>query len=385
MRSLAQSNIEHSWRKFLAASVVLAGVSVLLYLMAGPLLAKIDSIGEIEREINSDLIISVRINSNASDLLAASSGFNLTYMDPVVETKALLHPNVAYIEPVYNLRALSSKYWTLPNTQKFREIFHLVNTDPNSMNFPKTMAEDFKDVLNIPGNIVLTSNKAESYGVNLQSKIKSQSNVLTVSGITNNFSQGTSAVFVSQQTATMIGEELQSNFAEIFLVRLHDDTRLIETKLELTQLINDRTIVVSTPENRAKFLGWNFILNNLKGLLVANLLAVIVICLIAGQTLRALLLTYSSEFGALRALGIKNKELSRIAMEQAFWLGVFSLALSLILAAGLKFWFEQQDIYFLLPLWLVVSVSITIMLVAFLSGIFSLSALLKVDPIELLR
>ena len=385
MRTLAQSNIEHSWRKFFAASAVLAGVSILFYLMAGPLLAKIDSIGEIEREINADLIITMKIESNARDLIAASSEFNVSYLNPIIETKTLLHPNISNVEPVYNIRSRSSDFWKLPNLQMSKVVFHIVNTDPNSMNFPETMNEDFKGILSIPGNAVITSNKAKNYGVKLGSKIESKNNSLTIAGISNDFSQGTSAIFISKQTATMIGEDQQTVFAQVYLVELNDTKSLDETRLQLYELLDDENITISTPENRAKFLGWNFILSNLRGLLIANLVAMIVICLIAGQTMRSLLLTYSSEFGALRALGINNGELARIAMEQAFWLGLFSLALSLIFTMFLKYWFEHQGIYFLLPLWLVISVSITTILIAFLSGVFSLSALLKVDPIELLR
>ena len=106
---------------------------------------------------------------------------------------------------------------------------------------------------------------------------------------------------------------------------------------------------------------------------------------ITWQTLQAAILANIKEFASLRALGVAMGSLRMIIVELAFWVGIFGLVVTAILvgviSAIARFFAIPMDF----PLYIDVPVSILLLLIAMVSGLFSLGVLKKSQPADLLR
>jgi putative ABC transport system permease protein len=107
--------------------------------------------------------------------------------------------------------------------------------------------------------------------------------------------------------------------------------------------------------------------------------------IITWQTLQGAILANVKEFASLRALGVSMWSLRLIVMELSAWVGVAGLVITAVLAAFVWVLSRSFGVPMDFPLFIVVPVAVTLLVIAVLSGMLSLRILAKAQPADLLR
>lgn len=122
------------------------------------------------------------------------------------------------------------------------------------------------------------------------------------------------------------------------------------------------------------------------GMLQASVvLGALIGTVITWQTLYAAIMANIKEFAGLRALGVPISTLRWTVLELSFWVGVAGLALTAALVALVAIVGRQFSLEMAFPLDWVTTTVIMMMIVALMSGFFSVGALKKGQPADLLR
>jgi putative ABC transport system permease protein len=106
---------------------------------------------------------------------------------------------------------------------------------------------------------------------------------------------------------------------------------------------------------------------------------------ITSQTLRGAVLASIKEFASLRALGISMFSLQLIVLELSFWVGVSGMAMAAVLVFLLSGAAKLAGVPMSFPLPNVASTAIFLLVIALLSGWWSLGVLKRSQPADLLR
>jgi putative ABC transport system permease protein len=106
---------------------------------------------------------------------------------------------------------------------------------------------------------------------------------------------------------------------------------------------------------------------------------------ITWQTLRAAILANVKEFASLRALGVAMGSLGLVVMEMSFWVGIAGLFATAFLVFAIWALARSANVPMGFPLGFIVFVAISLVVIAVVSGFFSLGVLKKSQPADLLR
>jgi putative ABC transport system permease protein len=117
----------------------------------------------------------------------------------------------------------------------------------------------------------------------------------------------------------------------------------------------------------------------------AAALGLLVGAVVTSQTLYAATAASLREFAVLRALGIPRWRMALLVVNQAFWVGIIGVALSLPAVYGLAALAERLTVQILLPWWLLTAAAGVTLAMALGSGLLALRSLRDVEPATLLR
>jgi putative ABC transport system permease protein len=117
----------------------------------------------------------------------------------------------------------------------------------------------------------------------------------------------------------------------------------------------------------------------------AAALGLLVGAVVTSQTLYAATAASMREYAVLRALGIPRWRMAGLVISQAFWVGLFGVALALPAVFGLAAVADKLGVRVELPFWLLGSATAVTMAMALLSGLLALRSLRQVEPAVLLR
>jgi putative ABC transport system permease protein len=106
---------------------------------------------------------------------------------------------------------------------------------------------------------------------------------------------------------------------------------------------------------------------------------------ITWQTLRGAIFANIKEFASLRALGVSVGSLQLVVMELSFWVGVAGVCMGGLLLWGVNALAQAGGLPLAFPLPVMISAAIGLILIAILSGAFSLGVLKQSQPADLLR
>ena len=106
---------------------------------------------------------------------------------------------------------------------------------------------------------------------------------------------------------------------------------------------------------------------------------------ITSQTLRGAILSSIKEFASLRALGVPMNALRAIVLELSLWVGVAGFMVTALLTVGVYLLALKGGVPMGFPLFWDIFVAILLLVIAGLSGLFSIGALKKSQPADLLR
>lgn len=383
MISLARANLLHDWRRHFTAVAVLVLAGLLMTIQMGFVLGFMQSFGEVERQVRADLVVHPQAGPGGP---VRGGGFRLGgTFDPRHEGLVWMHPAVASVEPGRSFAGYAE--WR--GEGDVRRPLQLSILDPalDSMTYPARFPEALREVLAAPGMVVMPRSTARALGVSLGDQGRLGSVEVRVGGILDGLPSimGLNA-FASPQTAALTsGSRLPP--AGKFLVRIAEGWSAEQVLIQLNALLAGTGLQASRPDVLAGNLGMAQLLEPGPGwiLMGSSFFALIVGCGIASQTLRGAFLAQLKEFGALRALGVNRRRMAFIALEQAWWTGLTSIPLATLIAHAIRRTAAEFDVPIALPAGLMVSSSLLLLAVALIAGLFSLSAVTRVEPAELLR
>lgn len=379
MRSLAIANIETDWRRHAAAISVLVMAGLLIVFQAGMALGQWQALGAFERQLQADAVIirTPGANAHRMDVYA-----NLVPLH--LEGQAWLHPNVEQVDVYRPERVLLS--WPEVDGEGIARIFgRIVDPSPDSLSFPASFSGKLRTILTTPGQLVMTRQVAERLGLEVGDYLPFYDVGVQVGAVFD--SSVFEGVFMSRETAQLLGESSRALPPIAFLIRLREPALRDTTLAELNATLSRHGLSAITPAEMIAQTSLTELANQpaSRNMMISGAFAVLIAMAIAAQTLRNAVISQREEFAALRALGVGAWRIALIAMEQALWTGITACALTISGGFVLKMVMTGRGGAFVLSPGLIGLIAIILIGISLLAGLLSLSAVTKSRPTALLR
>ena len=391
--SLARSNIEFYWRQTFTTVFILTFVGLLIFHQVGGVLGQWRTLGAAEREVSADLVIAAARNPNSpfQSLRAPLQGG--------VRATTLTHPNIAYIDD-FEFSARSIAYRGLSREDQPRRID--LDLSERSLNFPRSMPPETRRLLARSGVGAVNRAFVNRFDAALGDVETIGDEPVQIVAIVNVYEAMGPMIFRARAanaprgpSALQVQRALQREFGfssfevsgeQGMLVKLHDPTVAERTAAELRTLL-PRSVDVMSPEQMVAATSLAQLSNNhrVRAFFVTAAFTVAICIIIATQTLRGAILNHRDQYGALMALGVSRWRLVRTAMETAFWIGALSSVLAVSGAFVMARILEALGTNFALTLEVVLATIALLMMISFIAGLISLSAIMRVAPAALLR
>jgi putative ABC transport system permease protein len=378
--SLALSTLIFEWRRYLAAVIALAVAGLLVLAFTGMFMGMAKSFtNTIDRSPAHIMVLPPQ-----SESLFANSGGQPRRIIPMLYQ----HPDVAEVMPMNGSWANFSNFPKDGQPAKSDGV-QVIVIDPfeGSVTLPNDFSEATMQALQEPYAIVLDRTVLAKLGVQVGDKAKMNGQTVNVRAAIDDYpSTFQSMVFTSRQTARLLGIIYEGPRVGPILVKVKDPTRAKQVVAELNAIGGGQfrawtreDLSVANQGTMLKEGGISVILG------FAVLVGIFIGIVITWQTLQGAILANIKEFASLRALGVSMGRLRVIIMELSFWVGVFGLIFTLALTAGVAGLAKMGGVPMYFPMWLCIFVTLMLLSIAILSGLFSLGILKKSQPADLLR
>lgn len=378
--SLALSTLIYEWRRYFAAIIALSVAGLLVLALTGMFLGAGKAFTATIDKSPAEIMV---LPPDADGLFGNNNGLPRR-MIPILYQ----HPDVVETMPLDGSFAYWQNFPKDGQTAKGDGVQVIViDPTPDSLTIPTDFDKRLLDAISEPYAVVIDQSSVGKLGTGMNEKAKMNGRTVTVRGLTtgypNMFNQ---TVFVSRQTAKLLYVVQEGPRVGSLLVKVRDPKRVQQVVAELNQMGQGQyrawTREKLSASNEAGILkegGIGIIL----GFMV--LVGIFIGIVITWQTLQAAILANIKEFASLRALGVSMGNLRMIIVEISFWVGIFGLAMTAILVAAVNVIAGLIHIPMDFPLYIDIPVAIVLLLIAMLSGLFSLGVLKKSQPADLLR
>lgn len=370
--SLARSILIYEWKKCLAAIVTVTTAIIITVLQTGFLLGMAKNAMYILDNSDAD----IWITSPKLESFDYASDVGIKYALP-----PLIHPNVKKVETIKN----GHVFFNINGNSRFAEIWGF-DISQNSITFPKNIEGYKMSRLGEQLAVILDKKTANNWGLKVGDSFKvNKFKVKLVETADLNNSE-VANIFASKETAKMISGTKNENTKYIAL-KLFDKIKDSQTKQDLVD-INYQPKYQVWLQNELKQLTFDYWIYNSSNGPVYWAITIVGICvafIITNQMLKMLVLNNLKEFGSLRAMGVTRRSLIYIVFEQCFWIAVISCFISFfgIYFCGVAA--RNNNIPLDFPNKLIISSYVGVFLLCIISGTFSLRALYKFEPADLLR
>jgi putative ABC transport system permease protein len=377
--SLALSTLLYEWRRYFAAVIALAVAGLLVLAMTGMFMGMAKSFTATVDKSPAQIIIL----PPQADGIFGDSG-QPRRMIPLVYQ----HPEVAEVQPMIMNWAMWSNFPKEGQPPKGDGV-RVVVVDPvkGAVTLPSDFSDETIQALQEPFAVVIDRSSLGKLGVQVGDKAKMNGRTVTVAGVVDGYpNMFNTQVFTSFQTAKLIYVYDDGPRIGPLLVKLKDPTRVKQVSAELSAIGGGQFKAWTREELSA---------SSQRGIMKEGgiaimigfmaLVGVFIGIVITWQTLQGAIMANIKEFASLRALGVSMGSLRLIIMELSFWVGIAGLILTAILVAGVGALAKMNGVPMDFPLFIDIPVAIGLMIIAILSGLFSLGVLKKSQPADLLR
>jgi len=368
-------------------------IGVLFYLVLGYGQAKFQSIGSHIRQLDANILVSRSQIVSGTQRVRRSleyGAINTVPLDIGSINNIWLHSNVTSVEPYWSGRLYPARIKI--HGKHTVGLIQFMSMSLESQSFPKYLSDNIRTVLSTPGYFAVSKPLADKLNIRLGDQVdfitvfdSHAEATAKVGGILDEPHIISEFALMSDETASRMNMNYKFAPPSLYLIRVKDKSKLEQTIAELSVMLKPYGLQATTPADKVFIENMEVILAEQKGLIMIVGAMLFIICVIAGFIMRGAILSYRLEFGTLQALGVSKWQISKVAMEQAFWLGVFSVAVSFCGALVFKYVFETMGIYLTYPSWVLVGVPATLMGITLFAGLLSLSAITKIKPVELMR
>ncbi len=374
MVSLARSSLIHEWRRYLAAVLAITFSGLLILVQFALLLGMFGTVSVVIDDSKAQLWIGFR-NTESVDLGRPIS--------PASDASAWMHPGVAQIE-----RYITA-YGDLRRSDgvAVSVVINAIDPAPNGLAFGLKLSRQQRALLDQPDAILIDIADRQKLGAEIGSVIEINGKRAVIVGLVEGIRAiGGVNVIASFATARALVPETR-DVVTFYLIRLKPgfDTQQTAHALEDNTPFPRYSVWLAEDFSLRSQAYWLFESGVGIGSGFASLLALLVGVAITSQTLSGAILASIKEFAALRALGVSQRSLRAVVIEQALWVGSIGLAVTALLTLGVAWLGNAFHIAMNFPGWMLGGVSTLILLIALISGLLSLRPLHNAEPASLLR
>ena len=377
--SLALSTLLYEWRRYLGAVIALAVAGLLVLTLTGLGMGLGKSVTTtVDRSPAAVLVVP----PDAEDLF---SGRTLPRR---------IIPEIYQHSEVLEVKALNISFGNWSNfpaegQPAKTDGVQIIIIDPvqGAVTLPNDFHENLINALQEPFTVVVDRSSLGKLGVRLNDKAKLWDHTVWVRATTEGYpSLFSSIVFVSHQTAKLLNLSDEGPRVGALVVKIRDANRARQVANDLNQMGKGQYKAWSREDfsevSQRSMLKDSFFMVVLGFAVVVGTFIGIVI---TWQTLQGAIMANIKEFASLRALGISMRSLRLIIMELSLWVGLAGLILASALSAGVWLLAQTFGVPMSFPLFIDIPIATAMLIIAILSGVFSLGVLKKSQPADLLR
>ena len=376
--SLALSTVLYEWRRYLAAVVALAASGCMVLVLVGLFVGIVESVTATIDRSPADLMV---LPAKATSLLGTGG------MPRRVMPLIYLNPEVVDVADMDDGGGMFSNLGT--GKQKIRTYVQImaVDTAPGSLTLPSDFDDNVRLALSQPYTIAVDKTALGRLGVKLGDHAALNGHeVIVAATVTGYPSINMVQLVASRATLRLLKEARPDTRVGPMLVKIRDPARAAEVRDQLNAVAGDQYRAWTKPElavaNRNDLMKEQII-----GIVLgfAMFMGAAVGIVITWQTLRAAILANVKEFASLRALGVAMGSLGLVVMEMSFWVGIAGLFATALLVSAIWAVARSANVPMGFPVGFVIFIAVSLVLIAVVSGFFSLGVLKKSQPADLLR
>jgi putative ABC transport system permease protein len=376
--SLALSTVLYEWRRYLAAVVALAASGCMVLVLVGLFVGIVESVTATIDRSPADLMV---LPAKATSLLGTGG------MPRRVMPLIYLNPEVVDVADMDDGGGMFSNLGT--GKQKIRTYVQImaVDTAPGSLTLPSDFDDNVRLALSQPYAIAVDKTALGRLGVKLGDHAALNGHeVIVAATVTGYPSINMVQLVASRATLRLLKEARPDTRVGPMLVKIRDPARAAEVRDQLNAVAGDQYRAWTKPElavaNRNDLMKEQII-----GIVLgfAMFMGAAVGIVITWQTLRAAILANVKEFASLRALGVAMGSLGLVVMEMSFWVGIAGLFATALLVSAIWAVARSANVPMGFPVGFVIFIAVSLVLIAVVSGFFSLGVLKKSQPADLLR
>ncbi len=374
MVSIARSMLLFDWRRYLAAVLAVTFSGLLVIVQLALLLGMFSTVSVVVDQSSADLWIGYR-NTQSVDLgrpIAREA-----------DARAWAHRGVERVE------RYASAYGDLRRDDgvPVSVIINGIDASPAALAFAKLLSPAQRELLRTPDAVLIDVADTRKLGARVGTVVEINGKRASIVGVVEGLRAiGGVNVLASFTTARTLAPETAS-LATFYLVRLEPGYAADQVAAEIADNARVPRYSVWTASDFSIRSQTYWLLESGAGIGsgFASLLALLVGLVITSQTLSGAILASIKEFAALRALGVSQRSLRAVVIEQALWVGLAGLTVTAMLTGGVAWLGHVGRIAMSYPWWMLLAAATALMAIAVVSGLLALRPLLRAEPASLLR
>jgi putative ABC transport system permease protein len=373
MVALARKSLRYEWRRYLPAMLAVAFSGVLLFAQTALVLGIFAT-------------TSVFVSTSAADLWVGypqTPSVDLGRPVPeVAEMRLQMDPDVVQVDALQWRDAT----WQVPGRMKHIAVVVAgVNPSPDGLLFAHVLPPAMRVQLTEPGAVMVDPADVDKLGIDVGEYGFIQGHRVRLIGLVRGLrSLGAVTIVASAATARVLDPGASSiGRATYYLARLRQGARAAAVRERLQHTAGRKTFEVwTTDEFRQRTIRfWLFDTGAGLGFVFAAVLVLVVGTVTTSQALLGAIAGSVREFATLRALGVTRKELATVIFALASWLGGTGLLLSAIVIGMAR----TADVPIAPSATTAALCALAVIVIAWASGLASMTRLAQTDPAELLR
>lgn len=377
MVSLARKTLIHEWRRFLPAIIAVAFAGLLQLIQAALVLGIFSS-------------ASVYITGSSAQLwigYPATQSVNLgRVINAGVESRLLIDPAVSRVEPFL---WVDGDWRGSGGTGGVSVFVSGIDPKPQGMAFSRSLGDQLRARLREPDAVIVDQADLESLGVGIGEMATINGRSVHVVGVAKGLrALGGVNVVTSLDTARNLDPVLADGRSVTYLLAgLRDPAQSdgVAKRLRGSDGFGSYSVWTADSFARRSQMYWLFDTGAGAGVLFLAAIVFLAGAVVTSQTLMAAVMGSAREYATLNALGVGVGALSRVVMEQAFWVGAFGVIGSSVIGGLLLISARHYSVPVEIDVGVTAICMALVMLLAVVSGLFAMRSVRRADPISLLR
>jgi putative ABC transport system permease protein len=379
--SLALATLLYEWKRYSAAMVALAVAGLLILAQVGMFTGIVKGVTATLDRSRADLII---MPPKMESLINSGGGSLPERLQP----QMYMHPEVTEVA-AWDIEG--GRWVNHPKDGKKAVTTYvdvnLVDTRPGAVTLPVDFSEETRRALMEPYSVAIDESQLKRLGVKLGDEASLNGKTVRVRAILTGYPNiNNASITVSRDTLRLLGMVQKNGKTGPLMVRLKDPSRAEIVRDQLNQT-SKKAYRAWTRAELAEANQGALMKEQIIGLFITAtvIIGAFIGVAITSMTLRGAILSSIKEFASLRALGVPMNALRAIVLELSLWVGVAGFMVTALLTVGVYLLALKGGVPMGFPLFWDIFVAVLLLVIAGLSGLFSIGVLKKSQPADLLR